>query len=753
MMFDIRQPVPDLPPGHDMRRGPRERAGSPLARIVLCALVGAPLSAGSVGAQLTVDQIFSTDYSTGVPAVSYTPDGRYLISLVRNASLLDVWSERIGAGARKLIDAATLIPEAEASPLLIDDITWSDDGSRALILSNSQRVWRRHTMGTYHVWDRASGRTVPVSRHPGLQMFATFSPDAQRVAFVRDNDLFVADPFAGREMRLTQDGGDDVINGTTDWVYEEELDLRNAFRWSPDGTRMAFWRFDQSPVATYYMLNELEPYSRLVPVRYPKSGSANSLVEIRVIDIESGRVTTIENGNDRDFYLARMDWAGNSELVIQRLNRRQNRIDVLLADAGSGRSRAIFAETDSTWVDVDNDLTWIRGGRQFLWTSERDGFNHIYLFNRDGSIARQLTSGEWDVRDLVGVSESTGRVWFTAGVDSPLEKQLYTVDLNGRGIRRVSNEPGWHEVVLAADGRSYIDTRSRAGEPPVTTLNAADGSVIRVLSDNAALVSRLADQRLGEHEFFQFETNSGVTLDGWMIRPPDFDPARRYPVLMYVYGGPGSQTVTDAWAGSRWLWHQLLAQHGIVVVSVDNRGTGARGRAFREIPWHRLGGPGTQDQIDAARWLARQPWVDPARIGIWGWSYGGFMTVLGMENADVFRAGIAVAPVTDWHLYDTVYTERYMGRPADNPDGYERNSTVRRAADLTGRLLLVHGTGDDNVHVQNTMQLANALQEAEKQFDMMLYANRTHALSADNAPIHMFRMMTEWLMRHLVSPD
>ncbi|HUF70042.1 MAG TPA: S9 family peptidase [Longimicrobiales bacterium] len=723
---------------------PAGRTMAGFAAFLLLQGVTAPL-----GAQLTVEQIFSTEYAAGTPSVTYSPDGRHLTSLVRSNSLIDVWIERVGGAAERLVDGATLIPEGESGPVIIEEFTWSRDGSRALIFANSQRVWRRNTKGTYYVWDRASGRTVPVSRAGGLQSFATFSPDAQRVAWVRDSDIWVSDPFAGRELRLTQDGGGDIINGTTDWVHEEELDLSHAFRWSPDGQRIAFWRFDQSPIEPFLMLDELQLYPGLVPVRYPKAGTPNSIVDIRIIDIASGRITTVETGSDPDVYLARMEWAGNDELIIQRLNRGQNRIDVLLAEAVSGRSRAIFAETDNAWVDVDDDLTWIRDGRQFLWTSERDGFNHIYLFNRDGSTVRQLTSGEWDVRDLVGVSEGAGRVWFTSSERGPLEKQLYTVDLNGRGMRRVSTGEGWHDVVLAADGRSYIDTHSRTGSPPVTTLHSADGRPIRVIADNAVLAARLQQHQLGTHVFFQFATTDSVTLNGWMIRPPDFDATRRYPVLMYVYGGPGSQTVTDAWGGSRWLWHQLLAQQGMVIVSIDNRGTGGRGAAFRKIVHRNLGHSETQDQIEGARWLATQPWVDASRIGIWGWSYGGFMTALSMMSSDVFRAGIAVAPVTDWRLYDTIYTERFMARPAENPEGYDKSSAILKAAELSGRLFLIHGTGDDNVHFQNTLRLTNALQDARKQFDLMVYANRTHSLTGGETPRHHFEAMTEWVLRYL----
>jgi dipeptidyl-peptidase-4 len=445
-----------------------------------------------------------------------------------------------------------------------------------------------------------------------------------------------------------------------------------------------------------------------------------------------------------------MEWAGSNELVIQRLNRAQDRLDVLLADASTGRSRVILTETDSAWVDVDNDLTWLRGGRQFLWTSERDGYNHVYLYNRDGSLVRQVTSGDWDVLEFLGTDDAGSRVFFAAAEAGPLERQIYSTGIDGRGRRRITRDSGSHAAELAPGARYLIDTGSRADAPPVTRILAPDGRTLRVLQDNAAVAQQLQALALRTPEFFAFNTADDVLLNGWLIKPPDFDPARRYPVLIYVYGGPASQTVTDAWGGTRYLWHQLLARNGIVVASIDNRGTGARGRAFRKITFKRLGTLESQDQIEAARWLAAQPWADPARIGIWGWSYGGFMTALSMMNGNVFRAGIAVAPVTDWRLYDTIYTERFMRTPADNPLGYDDNSPLRKAGQLSGRLFLIHGTGDDNVHAQNTIQLADALQAAAKPFDLMIYPNRTHSISGGNTSVHLFNSMTDWVMRVLV---
>jgi dipeptidyl-peptidase-4 len=706
------------------------------------------------GQQLTVERIFGGELTPSTPSVTFMADGRRLMRLEPNGDVVDVWMESVAGERReRIIDGGRITVTGSDRPIVIEEVIWSNDEQRALLYTNSQRVWRLNTKGIYYVWDRATGRTVPLSRNEGWQQFAKFSPDGAQVAFVRGNNIFVADPFAGRELRLTSDGGEDIINGATDWVYEEELDLRDAFRWSPDGRRIAFWRFDQSPIRPFWMLDEMELYPRLVPVRYPKAGTANSSVDIRVIDVATGHLVRIDTGDEADTYLARMDWAGSDELVIQRLARAQDRLDVLLASATTGQSRTILTETDSAWVDVDNDLTWLRNGRQFLWTSERDGFNHVYLYGRDGRLIRQVTDGDWDVIDFLGANESGSRIWFTSSEASPLERQLYSIGIDGRGRRRITRDTGWHAAELAPDARHLVDTWSRAGAPPVVRIITADGRTVRVIEDNAEVAARIAQLNLQTPEFFSFTTTDGVALNGWLIKPPDFDATRRHPVLMYVYGGPNSQTVTDAWGGSRYLWHQLLAQHGFVVASIDNRGTGARGRDFRKVTFLQLGKWETHDQIEAARWLAARTWADPERIGIWGWSYGGFMTTLSMMNGDPFRAGVAVAPVTDWRLYDTVYTERFMRTPRTNPEGYDANSPLLRADRLDGRLLLIHGTGDDNVHIQNTVRLADALQAAGKPFDLMVYPNRTHSITGGNTSVHLFNTMTDWVLRFLAGDD
>lgn len=701
---------------------------------------------------ITVERIFAEyEFRTRGVSVQWTPSGEELVVIEPAAGGgSDVWLEEIAGGGRtRLVEGQALASSDTASVPTIAALDWSAGGDRLLLFTDAQQVWRQATRGRYLVHEPDSGRTVAVSA-AGAQMFAKFSPDGDRVGFVRDNDLWITDPATGEERRLTRDGGDEIVNGTSDWVYEEELDLRDAWRWSPDGRRIAFWRFDQSPVQTFYMVDETGVYSRPVPLRYPKAGSDNSIVRIGVIDLATDSTVWIDTDHG-DGYLARMDFAASpDEITIQRLNRAQNRLDLLLADVKTGASRVLLTESAPSWVDVTDDLRWIRDGEQFLWTSERDGFRHIYLYDRDGTLVRQVTSGSWEVVEVEGMDAKEEWVYFTAINPTPAERHFFRARLSDGRLQRISTEPGTHSVQMSPDGSTYLDTYSRNGVPPVYRLHRADGTLIRVLEDNADVASRLAETGARPPSFFSFITSDGVRLNGWMIRPPHFDPAGRYPALLYVYGGPGSQTVTDAWGGNRYLWHQALAAEGYIVVSVDNRGTGGRGRDFKNLVHQDLGAWEARDQIAAARYLAGLPYVDRDRIGIWGWSYGGYLTALAlMQGSEYLTAGISVAPVTDWRLYDTIYTERFMRTPAENPDGYARSAPLNHVENLSADFLLIHGTGDDNVHFQNSVLLAQRLQEARKQFDFMLYPNQNHSIGAGTGPIHLYTLMTDWLREHL----
>ncbi len=715
------------------------------------------LAAPAPAQELTVERIFTSAglHPTSLPSTSWTPDGERLTYLQRRSDGqgTDLVAEDVETGERELlVDGSALIPPGHAGPIPIEGYQWSPDGGHLLIFTNTQFVWRRRTKGVYYLYELASGDLTPLSTEFGWQQFAKFSPDGTKVGFVRDNDLFVKHLATGEETRLTADGSESTINGTFDWVYEEELGLRDGWRWSPDGARIAYWQLDTTPVKSFpYDMEWMELYPKVVEVPYPKAGESNPVARIGVVEVEGGEVTWIDTGDNPDVYLARMEWAETpDQVVIQRMNRRQNRIDVLLADAESGHARTLFSETSETWVDVDDHFTWIRDGSRFLWSSERDGYRHLYLYDRTGEVVRQLTGGEWVISTPVGVDEDEGWVYFTGQRESPLETHLYRVSLDGGEVERVTESGGSHGVEMNPGATVFVDTHSRAGVPPTITLRRGSGEEIRTLVANDGLARRLDGMGLRPPEFFEFTTPDSVELNGWMIRPPDFDASREYPVLMYVYGGPGSQTVTDSWGGVRYLWHQLLAERGYIVASVDGRGTGGRGRAFKNVTYLDLGRWEARDQIAAAEHLASLPYVDGDRIGIWGSSYGGYTTLLSMmKGGDLFRAGISRAPVTSWKLYDTIYTERYMRTPRENPDGYRRSAPLNHVDGLTGDLLLLHGTGDDNVHFQNSVRMVEALQRAGKQFDFMIYPNRTHAIRGLESNLHLYRLMTDFLLENL----
>jgi dipeptidyl-peptidase-4 len=733
-----------------------------MARVVGWVLAVGLFSIGIPGTavgqeDLTVERIYGGDDLQGrSDSMRWMPDGRHWSTIDRDSlGRGELWQVEAVTGEREnLVSAAELIRAGSEEPLPIEGYTFSADGRRLLIFSESQQVWRTRTKGRYYVFDFPTRRLIDVSAEDGWQMFAKFSPDARRVAFVRDNDLFVTDLNSGDERRLTFDGSETIINGTTDWVYEEELDLRDAFRWSPDGSRIAFWRFDQGPVRTYWLVDDLALYPELTGVRYPKAGEVNSTVTVGSIELASGETTWFDIGDEEDIYIARMEWAASSdEVVIQRLNRHQSQLDLLLGDARTGVTSLLFSERDEAWLDVNDDMFWIDGGQRFTWTSDRDGFSHVYLYDRSGRMLRQLSSGPWDVTTFHGVDENTGRIFFTAAAESPITRSVYRAPLDDGVMTRIAGGRGTHSARFSPNFGLFTDTYSSIGAPPVTRLRlVADGSEVRVLEDNAALVRKLGALDLREPEFFTVEADDGSILNAWIIKPRDFDPGQSYPLLIYVYGGPGSQTVTDAWGGRRYLWHQMLVRNGILVASVDNRGTGARGRGFKKQVYMRLGQLETSDQLAAVRQLGDLPYVDASRIGIWGWSYGGYMALMtSLLGGSQVAAAIAGAPVTSWELYDTIYTERFMRTPQENPGGYSIGAPLSHAEGLEGDLLIIHGTADDNVHPQNTLRMVYELEQAGKQFDMRLYPGQRHGIRGPTLSVNLYEMMTDFLVHALLS--
>ena len=733
----------------------------PLVRVSAIALAAAalaPLGAQSTGgdpSRITVERIFaSPDFRGGaIPQPSWLSSGSsYIIPRPAKDGGTELVRVDIATGTETVLARADQLA-AEGKKLDVEELSLSGDEQTAILFHNSVPVWRTNTRGLFTVYDLRSGKLTPVSRKTGLQMFAKLSPDGRKVAFVRNNNLYVTDLASGREEQLTKDGSENIINGTTDWVYEEELGLRDAFRWSPDSRHIAYWRFDQSAVPAMPIVNELGLYPKISTLRYPKAGEPNSRVKVGVIHLGTARPTWLDVGPDTGQYFARMEWVGSDSVVVQRMPRKQNRVDVLLLSARTGRGRVVMSDQDDAYVDVENgDLRWIGSGqRQFLFLSDRSGWRQLYLFGRDGTLVRQLTTDGMDVLGVTGVDEANGFAYVSAAAPTPKERNTYRVKLSGGAMERITPQAGTHNFNISPDAKYAVDIHSTISSPAVATLYSLPSMrVIRVLQDNAPLKARLAQVAMRPAEFIKVPMPDGMLLDGYRIVPASFDSTRKYPVLMYVYGGPASPQVNDAWGGTRFLWHQSLAQQGYVVVCVDNRGAAWRGRDFRKTTQYTLGVKESQDQIDAAKWIGRQSWADAGRIGIWGWSYGGFMSALAAgRGGDLFKAALVVAPVTDWNLYDTIYTERYMWTPKQNADGYRAGAPQTYVDGVKARMLLVHGTGDDNVHPQNTIQYANKLQAAGKPFYMLLYPNRTHSISGGNTSVHLFNSFTRFLLESL----
>jgi dipeptidyl-peptidase 4 len=685
-------------------------------------------------------------------------------ALVPGAS--DIVRYETATGARSvLISARQLIPKGAQTPLDVDDYDWAPGGSDSLLLvfTNTRRVWRRNTRGDYWVLNRSSGTLRKLGGSAAAEatlMYAKFSPKGDRVAYVRRGDIFVETLSDGTITPLTADADSLHVNGMTDWVYEEEFDLRDAFRWSPDGKMIAFWRFDMTGVRTFTLINDTDSlYPFTIPIQYPKTGTPNSAVRVGVVSADgTGTTTWIFFPDDlRDNYVPRMEWVTSKELVLQRMNRQQNTDRVLLADVVTGGTRTLLTERDSAWLDVVDNITWLAGNSRFLWLSERDGWRHAYAVGRDGSRPVLVTPGAFDVIDIAAVDATGGWLYYLASPDNATQRYLYRVRLDGGGRpERVTpaGAPGTHSYFVSPDARWAIHSVSRFDVPPATDLvRLPTHQVVRTLVDNAALRAAVDSLIPQPTEFFKVKVGDGVALDGWMIRPRNFDSTRTYPLLMHVYGEPAGQTVLDRWGGTTALWHRMLADQGYIVASVDNRGTPApRGRAWRKVVYGRVGVLSSREQADAVRALTRaRPYLDSTRVAIWGWSGGGSSTLQAMfRYSEVYQVGMSVAPVPDQRLYDTIYQERYMGLPSENGDGYRLASPITFADGLRGRLLVVHGSGDDNVHYQGTERLVNRLVTLGKQFDFMAYPNRSHCICEGRGTTqHIYSTLTRYLLEHL----
>jgi dipeptidyl-peptidase 4 len=751
----------------------------------LCAtlLIAPALSAQAVVPPLTVERIFrSRDFvAQGLPFVQWMKDGRSYLSVKSGETGTSLVRVNAATGAETVLVPVGVLKDGAGKPIDVEDVTLSHDESKALIFHSSVRVWRTNTRGVYHVVDFATRAVTPLvgaesrtaattavrptsgpsflatglasgASDPDLQMFAKFSPDDAKVAYGRGNDLWVKDLRTNADARLTNDGTDDIINGTTDWVYEEEFGLQDAFRWSPDSKRLAFWRFDQSAVQAFPIVDELALYPRVSTLRYPKAGEANSRVTIHVIDANGSNRRALQVGPDTGQYITRLDWVDADSVSVQRMPRKQNQLDLLLVSATTGTGRTILTERDSAYVNAEGEaVTWLADKQRFLLRSDRSGWQQYYLYRRDGRLVARITRDSMDVLDVLAIDEKLSAAYVHVAAPTAVQRQLMRVSLDGRKAESLTPTDGAHSLLVSPTGAFVFDAHSRLGVPPVVTLYELPRMrKVKELTDNRAVRSRLAALGVQLPTLISVPMPDGTKLDGYRIVPPGFDSTRKYPVLMHAYGGPAAPQVVDQWGGSRYLWHAAIAQQGYVVVVVDNRGAAFRGRDFRKVTQLRLGLLEAQDQIDVARWLGRQAWADSARIGFWGWSFGGYLaTMVAAKGGDLFKAAIAVAPVTDWNLYDTIYTERFMWTPKENPTGYTQTAPQNAVAGIRARFLLVHGTGDDNVHPQNSMQLIDKMVRANRPVQQLFYPNRTHSISGGNTTVHLYESLARFIRENL----
>lgn len=717
--------------------------------------------------KLTLEDIYTTGQyrSKGTGQVRWMKDNQSYSTLEPNAALkgTDIVRHDVESGTSSvLVHAGQLVPAGTDKPLSIEDYTWSDDNSRLLLFTNTRKVWRYHTRGDYWVLNRADGKLKKLGR--GLAeaslMFAKFSPDGGRVAYVYRLNIYVEEIASGKITQLTRDGGGTIINGTFDWVYEEELDCRDGFRWSPDGKNIAYWQSDTRGVGTFYMINNVDSnYSVPIPLPYPKVGTTNSAVKVGVVPAAGGKTKWFAvPGDPRNHYLARMDYIpGSEEVMIQQLNRLQNTNTVWVGNTRTMALKNILTEKDEAFLDVHDNIVWLDNNRSFTWTSERDGWMHLYKVSRDGSRVQLVTKGDFDVVNINCIDAAGGYVYYIASPENFTQRYLYRSRLDGAGdMERVTpaGMNGQHSYQISANAKYAIHSFESASTPRrISLINLTTHAAIKLLADNQLLKQKISELDLRPKEFFKVDIGE-VVLDAWMIKPREFDPMKKFPVIFHVYGEPAGSTVQDNWGTGDNLWHQYLANElGCIIISVDNRGTRVpRGRTFRKCIYRQIGLLAADDQAAAARKIMRMhSFIDTARTGIWGWSGGGQMSLHCIfRHGDVFKSAIAIAFVADQRLYDNIYQERYMGLPDDNREGYREGSPVTHAGKLKGNLLIMHGTGDDNVHYQNFELLVNELVKHNKLFSMMAYPMRDHGINQGvNTTLQMRRTMEQFWKKNL----
>ncbi len=701
--------------------------------------------------QISLEDIWSGSFRTeGMQALHSMDNGKQYSVLnfdrQNKTATIDIYDYKT-LGKVKTLVSSTDIAEIQG----FFDYSFSDDESKVILTTDSKPVFRRSTLGEFYIYDIASKKVTKVS--DDLVQEPTLSPDGTKIAYGFENNLYVKDLASGKVEQITSDGEKNtIINGITDWVYEEEFSFVRAFDWNADSNQIAFIRFDETNVPEFSMdVFGSGLYQTQQVFKYPKAGEANSNVSLHLYNLDSKKLQELKVDKAyEDFYIPRLEWTKEANVLsVQLMNRHQNELDLWMINTKSMSSNLVLTEEDKAYIDVTFNLTFLKDN-SFIWTSEKDGYNHIYHYAKDGKLIDQVTNGNWEVTNYYGFNEKENTIYYQSVENGSINRDVYSIKLNGKNKKRLTKTDGTNSASFSADFTYFINTHSSATTPQEYTLNSSkSGAVVKSIKDNDKLAQKVGEYITSKKEFSTINVN-GNDLNMWMIKPADFDANKKYPLFMYQYSGPGSQQVANRWNGTNDYWYQMLAQQGYIVACVDGRGTGFKGADFKKVTQNELGKYELEDQIEAAKKLGALPYVDETRMGIWGWSYGGFMSSNALfKGNDVFKMAIAVAPVTSWRFYDTIYTERYMTTPQENPSGYDENSPINHVDKLEGDFLLIHGSGDDNVHLQNTMRMVEALIQADKQFEWMVYPDKNHGIYGGNTRLHLYKKMTNFINKTL----
>jgi dipeptidyl-peptidase 4 len=689
-------------------------------------------------------------HAQGIDELRSTSDGeRYTtLSMSAKGQVVVAFSYATGKPVDTLVSGDEL--EKAGDRIQFMDYQLGKDEKNILLSTAYEQIYRHSSIARYYVWNREKKTITPIMDEEKV-LYATFSPDGNSVVFIFKGNLYVRNLVDRKLTQITKDGSGDIFNGVSDWVYEEEFVVTQAYFWSPDSKSIAYYRFDDSKVTTFSM-NEYHDslYHTVYSFKYPKAGTPNPSVAIKIYNISTGSITNVIPPGSFE-YVPRIKWTLSPALLsVQFMDRHQDSLVFVMVDATTGKTTPIFTQTSKTYIDINDALTFINNNKEFIWQSDMDGYSHLYRYSIDGKLINQITKGKWDVMDFKGIDEKAQTLYYLSSETSPIDRDLCCIKLNGKDKKKLSSKTGFNDADFSSDHHYYINTFSDAETPNYITLNTADGKQLRVMEDNQALKDTLTHYNLGKKKFFSFTTSQGTVLNAWMITPPDFDSNKKYPVFMCVYGGPGINTVNNDYDGVNGMWYQMLAEKGYIVASVDNRGTGARGSEFQKCTYLHLGKLETEDQIEGAKYFQSQKYADATRVGIWGWSYGGYMAANCItKGAGYFKTAISVAPVIDWRFYDSIYTERYMRTPGENPDGYHDGSPINFADEVKGHYMLVAGTGDDNVHFQNTVEFVHALEKAQKPFSLMIFPDKNHGIYGGNTRVYLFTQLTDFITNNL----